>query len=88
MNAQNKKLLSQADADRSIRRIKSLLLEDCYSYQEMVEILNRENYKTIRGAAWTRTNLAVVIFRIRHEESSWYALSSRRANFRPAQVAA
>lgn len=71
--------LSQADSDRSIRRIKQLLVESM-SYQEMAELLNREGYKTIRLLAWTPLNLRQVIFKIRHQEKSWYGLSARRAD--------
>lgn len=69
---------NQADADRSIKRIKSLLLEEL-SQAEMVETLNRENYKTLRGLPWTVQNLRVVIHRLRHELATWYGLSQRRA---------
>ena len=69
---------NQADADRSIKRIKSLLLEEL-SQAEMVETLNRENYKTLRGLPWTVQNLRVVLHRLRHELATWYGLSQRRA---------
>ena len=79
MTNDNTKPNNQADADRAIRRIKSLLLDEL-SYQEMSEILNSEGYKTIRGCKWTPINLRVVIFRLRHQCQSWYALSQKRAN--------
>ena len=69
---------NQVDADRSIKRIKSLLLEEL-SQAEMVETLNRENYKTLRGLPWTVQNLRVVLHRLRHELATWYGLSQRRA---------
>lgn len=70
---------SQSDADRSIRRIKSLLLENL-TQAEMVETLNQEGYRTIRGARWTVINLRVVLFRMRHDLATWYGLSRKRAN--------
>lgn len=73
------KTLNQSEADRSIRRIKSLLVEQI-SYDEMAETLNREGYRTLTGKAWTAINLRVVIFRLRHQLDGWYRLSQRRAN--------
>lgn len=70
--------LSQAASDRSIKRIKALLVEGI-SQNEMVEILNSEGYLTIRLKPWNTTNLRQVIFRIRHKLRSWYGLSARRA---------
>lgn len=70
---------NQAAADSSIKRIKSLLGEGI-SQAEMVETLNRENYKTLRGASWTVQNLRVVLHRMRHELATWYGLSRKRAN--------
>lgn len=69
----------QAASDRSVRRIKQLLL-DGMSQAEMVETLNREGYKTIRLQSWSVTNLKQVLFRLRHELKTWYGLSARRAN--------
>ena len=79
MSATKNKPLSQAASDRSISRIKSLLLEGV-SHGEMCEILNNEGYTTIRMQPWSVNNLRQVIFRIRHSLKSWYCLSSRRAN--------
>lgn len=70
---------NQADADRSIKRIKSMLLEEL-TQAEIVETLNREGYRTIRGASWTIQNLRVVLHRMRRELATWYGLSRKRAN--------
>lgn len=70
---------NQTDADRSIKRIKSLLLEEL-PQAEMVETLNREGYRTIRGARWTVENLRVVLHRLRRDLATWYQLSRKRAN--------
>lgn len=70
---------NQTDADRSIKRIKSLLLEEL-PQAEMVETLNRENYKTLRGLPWTIQNLRVVLHRLRRDLATWYQLSRKRAN--------
>ena len=72
---------NQADADRSIKRIKSLMGEQI-SQTEMVETLNREHYKTLRGLPWTVQNLRVVLHRLRHELATWYGLSQRRAGLK------
>jgi len=68
----------QAASDRSIRRIRQLM-DEGISQIEMVDILNEENYRTIRGKAWTITNLKQVLFRLRHELKTWYGLSAKRA---------
>ena len=73
------KTLNQAEADRSIRRIKQLLAEGM-SQAEMCETLNREGYRTIRNLPWNALNLRQTLWKIRHQEKSWYGLSARRAN--------
>lgn len=72
---------NQVDADRSIKRIKSLLAEEL-TQGEMVETLDREGYRTIRGCKWTVNNLRVVLHRLRRELATWYGLSCKRANLR------
>lgn len=71
--------LNQAASDRSIKRIKQLLNEDDMSYAEMASILNAEGYTTIKNLKWTALNLRQVVFKLRHQEPSWYGLSARRA---------
>lgn len=69
----------QKAADRSVRRIKQLLTIGEMSQAEMVEILNDEGYLTLRLKPWTAVNLRQVIWKIRHQDRSWYLLSQRRA---------
>lgn len=69
----------QSAADRSIRRIKQLMLEGEMTQAEMVNTLNEEGYLTIRLKPWTNSNIRQVIWKLRHQEKSWYGLSSRRA---------
>jgi hypothetical protein len=76
---------NQRDADRSIARIRQLV-EIGYTYEAIAEILNDENYRTLRGKPWTALNVRQVIFKLRANSASWYALSARRANFSPAAV--
>lgn len=76
---------SQKDADRSIRRIKEMMMQGL-SQTEMVETLNSEGYKTIRLRAWNVNNLRQVLFRIRHELKSWYGLASSRCGLQASQV--
>lgn len=83
-NSQNYQ--NQEAADRSIRRIKSLLQEDL-TQTEMVLTLNREGYRTIRGKPWTLQNLRVVLHRLRHEQKSWYGLSQARAKLSTEMLA-
>ena len=73
---------NQRDADRSIDRIRQLM-EEGYTYQAVAEILNEENYKTVRGKPWTALNVRQIMFKLRSRPPSWYALSARRANFTP-----
>jgi hypothetical protein len=84
-SSQRTKPLDQAASDRSIRRIKQLMTEDM-SYQEMADVLNQEGYRTIRLLSWTALNIRQVVFKIRHNESSWYGLSAKRANLVVAEV--
>lgn len=79
------KTLNQAAADRSIRRIKQLL-DEGMSQAEMCETLNREGYKTIRNLPWNALNLRQIIWKIRHQERSWYGLSAKRAGLALAAV--
>ncbi|WP_119155714.1 recombinase family protein [Caldimonas tepidiphila] len=78
MNEQ--KTLNQAQADKAIRRIKTLIEEGC-RYAEICETLNQEGYKTIKGCEWTVQNLKVMLYRLRHKWRSFYALSQKRAGF-------
>lgn len=82
----DQKALDQAQADRAIRRIKSLVDEGC-RYAEICQILRQEGYKTIRGQDWTVNNLRILVFRLRHKVRSYYAISQRRTGFlaSPAQ---
>lgn len=75
----------QRAADRSVRRIKELMQQGL-SQGEMVETLNAEGYQTIRLRPWTVTNLRQILWRIRHELKSWYALSSSRCGLQASQV--
>lgn len=79
------KTQDQAASDKSIRRIKQLLMEGM-SYQEMADVLNEEGYLTIRLLPWTALNLRQVVFKLKHEASSWYGLSARRANLKINEV--
>jgi hypothetical protein len=74
-------------ADRSIRRIKQLILEGL-TYQAIADTLNAEGLRTIRGKIWTAVNLRQVIHALRIERNSWYGLSANRASFKVQQVAA
>lgn len=69
---------NQEFADRSIQRIKQLLL-DGLTYQAIADVLNNEGLKTLRGMQWTAVNLRQVIHALRVERRSWYGLSARRA---------
>lgn len=80
MTSKTNKTLDQRASDRSIRRIKELVEQEM-TQAEIVEILNNEGFTTIRRQVWTLTNLRQVLHRLRHQAKSWYALSSRRANF-------
>lgn len=84
---QDIKPLNQKAADKAIMRIKSLLPEDL-TYVEMCDILNEEGYRTIRNCEWTPINLRVVIYRLRHELASYYAVSAQRARLTRQVLAA
>lgn len=86
MNKPTTKELDQQASDRSIKRIKSLLLEGM-SYLEMAATLNQEGYETIKNLPWTALNLRQVVFKLRHEEKTWYSLSARRAGLNMAVAA-
>ena len=85
MSSKNK-IHNQREADRSIRRIKELL-EEGLSQNEIVATLNNEGFRTIREQLWSIVNLKQVLFRLRHSQKSWYALSQKRAGLQ-VQVAA
>lgn len=87
MNKPTTKELDQQASDRSIKRIKSLLLEGM-SYLEMAATLNQEGYETIKNLPWTALNLRQVVFKLRHEERTWYGLSAKRAGLTIDAVAA
>lgn len=72
----------QDEADRSMNRIRQLVSEK-YSIRAIADILNAENYRTIRGRDWTALNVRQVLFKLRHKIATWYALSARRAGFMP-----
>lgn len=83
------KHLSQQAADKSIKRIKSLLQDEpSLSYIELADILNGEGYTTIRQLPWNANNLRQVVFKLRKELNSWYGLAAARARFVPEAVAA
>jgi hypothetical protein len=83
------KHLNQRLADLSIKRIKSLLLEEPnLSYIELAEILNSEGHLTIRQLPWNANNLRQVVFKLRKDMNSYYGLSANRARFTPTPVAA
>lgn len=87
MTKPSTKELNQAASDRSIKRIKSLLLEGM-SYAEMAATLNDENYTTIKEQPWTVLNLRQVVWKLRNEQKTWYGLSARRAGLTIEAVAA
>jgi hypothetical protein len=72
------KPLDQAASDRSVRRIKQLLSEGML-HADVVKTLNEEGYTTIRGCPWTALNLRQVLWKLRWQRASWYALSAKRA---------
>ena len=78
MNKVDTKVLSQQDGDRSIKRIKQLLAEEC-GYAEIVETLRMEGYKTLRLKDWTIVSLKQTIWKLRHHVKTFYGLSARRA---------
>lgn len=83
----NKPLL-QHEADRSVRRIKSILLETPdISYAEMAEILTMEGYVSIKGLPFTTVNLRQIIFKLRRDLKTYYGISSRRCGFQPEVMA-
>lgn len=83
MNNPEQKTLDQAEADLALWRIKGLIGEG-YRYSEICQILKREGYVTIRGREWTVHNLRILIYRLRHEVRSFYAISQRRVGFMPS----
>lgn len=78
---------NQADADRSIRRLKQLML-DGLTYQAIADTLNEEGLRTIRGKEWTAVNIRQVVHALRIERPSWYGLSADRANLKIQQMTA
>lgn len=70
--------LNMVEADRSLWRIKGLL-EDGLTYREICQVLNDEKILTIKGRPWSPQNLKILIFRLRHKASSFYARSQRKA---------
>jgi hypothetical protein len=78
---------NQEWADRSVRRIKQLLLEGL-TYQAICDILNSEELRTIRGKEWNAANLRQLVHALRIERNSWYGLSATRANLDIQQVMA
>lgn len=79
-------LINQSVADRAIKRIKELVEQSVFTYAEMASILNKEGHRTSRAQLWGDGNLRQVIHRLRTRQSSWYALSAKRANFNAAVV--
>ena len=73
---------NQTQADRSILRLKQLMLEGL-TYELIAQTLNEEGYKTIRQKPWTAVNIRQVVHALRIERKSWYGLSASRANFDP-----
>lgn len=89
MTHHTNKPLNQKESDRLIKRVKQLLISDPgMSYNEMATVLNSENYVSIRGLPITALNLRQIIWKLRHNEKSWYNLSARRANLNMQEVAA
>lgn len=78
---------NQEWADKSVRRIKQLLIEGL-TYQAIAEVLNAEGLRTIRGKEWTAVNLRQLVHALRIERNSWYGLSADRANLNIQQVMA
>lgn len=74
------KHLNQKEADRALRRIKGLV-EEGLSYRSIVETLELEGYRTISGKPWTVQNLKILVYRLRHKASSFYAISQKRCGF-------
>jgi len=77
MAFQHDSIHDQKAADQSIARIKELIQQGV-SQHEMVEILNREGYTTLRQKQWTWVNIRQVLWRLRSSADSWYKLSSKR----------
>lgn len=78
---------NQVDADKSVRRIKQLLIEGL-TYQAIADVLNAEGLKTLRGKSWTAVNLRQLVHALRIERPSWYGLSATRANLKIQEVVA
>ena len=70
--------LNMVEADRSLWRIKNLL-DEGYTYREICQTLNDDGILTIKGKAWSPQNLKILIFRLRHKASSYYARSQKKA---------
>lgn len=82
----DERTLDQAQADRAIRRIKALV-EEGLSYRTICETLAQESYLTISGKPWTVQNLKILIYRLRHKASSFYAISQKRCGFQVEALA-
>lgn len=82
----DEKYLDQVKADRALRRIKSLV-EEGLSYRMICETLTQEGYLTISGKTWTVQNLKILIYRLRHKASSFYAISQKRCGFEVEELA-
>lgn len=74
----DEKSLNFVESDKSLWRIRTLL-EDCLTYREICQILNDEKYLTITGKPWQVTNLKILIYKLRHKVSSFYARSQKKA---------
>lgn len=85
----DEKSLNMVEADRSLWRIR-MLLEDGLTYKQICQVLNDEKILTIKGRPWSPQNLKILIFRLRHKASSFYARSQRKAGLviEPLEVAA
>ena len=70
---------NQANADKSIRRLKQLMLEGL-TYEAIAQVLNEEGLRTLRGKEWTAVNIRQVVHALRIDRKSWYHLSADRAN--------
>ncbi len=84
MTASEKKPMNQVASDRSVSRIKELLLQGLLQ-ADMVRTLNSEGYTTIRMLPWTEVNLRQVLWKLRWQTPTWYGLSARRAGLEVAK---
>lgn len=74
----DEKSLNFVEADRSLLLIR-ILLDEGHTYKQICQILNDTGVLTITGRPWQVTNLKILIFKLRHKVSSFYARSQKKA---------